>query len=67
MNHDATHCSAYERKSCPGSCYRGQLTEELPKRGDLVWLPVSWADFKYSEECPLCTLPFTDKKRRSSR
>ena len=49
MNHDATHCADYN-KSCPKSCYRAQLTEELEK---IVYtLPVSWCSFKGTKECP---------------
>ena len=48
MNHDATHCLDYEM-SCPKSCYRAQLTEELKKI--CYPLPTSWANFKGTKEC----------------
>lgn len=49
MNHDATHCLDY-KKSCPKSCYRARLTEELKR---IVYiLPVSWCHFKGTKECP---------------
>ena len=50
MNHDATHCLDCN-KSCPKSCYRAQLTEEL-KKIDYP-LPVSWMHCKGGRECPL--------------
>ena len=43
MNHDATHCSDYDEKSCPESCYRARLTQEL--REIVYPLPVSWESF----------------------
>ena len=49
MNHDATHCLDY-KKSCPKSCYRAQLTEEL--KNIYYPLPTSWANFKGTKECP---------------
>ena len=49
MNHDATHCLDY-KNSCPKSCYRAQLTEELK---NIVYpLPVSWCHFKGTKQCP---------------
>jgi hypothetical protein len=49
MNHDATHCFNYTQ-ACPKMCYRAQLTEELQRIQ--YPLPVSWAMFKYTAECP---------------
>lgn len=46
MNHDATHCADWDKKRCPKSCYRAKLTQELEKRSDLWYLPVSWSHFK---------------------
>jgi hypothetical protein len=51
MNHDATHCADYTT-ACPKSCYRAELTADLRKRTDLLWLPMSFAHFKGTEECP---------------
>lgn len=54
MNHDATHCEDYRKYECPKSCYRAQLTQELrdnPYR--FLRMPISWANFKGTEECPL--------------
>jgi len=62
MNHDATHCSEYRKGRCPASCYRAELTEDLKHRPDLACLPMSWADFRYSEECPFRTMPRAQKK-----
>ncbi len=56
MNHDATHCRDWD-ENCPKTCYRAELTEELSRRPDLFWLPMSWASFRYSEECAFRTLP----------
>ena len=52
MNHDATHCADYKKHKCPRSCYRAQLTQELFERSDLYYLPIFWANFKESKECP---------------
>ena len=51
MNHDATHCADYTM-ACPKSCYRAELTADLRKRIDLLWLPVSFAHYKGTKECP---------------
>ena len=64
MIHDATHCLDYKKGVCPSSCYRGQLTEDLESRSDLKGIPMSWASFIYSEECPYRTLPLYDKLSR---
>ncbi len=50
MNHDAAHCADY-KKSCPKSCYRAQLTEELKRIQ--YFLPTSWCHFKGTKECPI--------------
>lgn len=34
-------------------CYRAQLTQDLRERPDLFFLPISWANLKGTEECPL--------------
>lgn len=52
MNHDATHCADWNERTCPKSCYRGQLTEELEERSDLWYLPISYANLKGTDECP---------------
>ena len=49
MNHDATHCADYT-ESCPKTCYRAQLTEELRKFK--YSLLVSWSHFRGTDECP---------------
>lgn len=55
MNHDATHCADYLVAKCSKRCYRAQLTQDLRKRPDLDlrYLPISWAHFRGTEECPL--------------
>lgn len=54
MNHDATHCADYKKHKCPRKCYRAQLTQELTERTDLDHrIPVSWAHFKQTKECPM--------------
>lgn len=50
MNHDATHCFDYNEKTCPKSCYRAQLTEDL--RNIVYGLPTSWSHFKHTSYCP---------------
>ena len=52
MNHDATHCADYAKTKCPKDCYRAMLTEDLKRRNDLRYLPISWARFRGTEECP---------------
>ena len=51
MNHDAAHCLDYDKKKCPKSCYRAQLTHELIVRYDLAGLPMSWMHFEETEHC----------------
>lgn len=53
MNHDATLCLEYDPTKCPKKCYRAELTEELYHRPDLRFLPISWASFKGTEDCPM--------------
>lgn len=54
MNHDATHCADYTT-ACPKSCYMAELTADLWKRTDLLLLPVSFAHFKGTINCPKYT------------
>lgn len=51
MNYDATHYADYTT-ACPKSCYIAKLTEDLRRRTDLFWLPMSLAHFKETKECP---------------
>lgn len=53
MNHDATHCADWDKKRCPKSCYRAKLTEELEKRSDLWYLPISYSHFWGGGFCPM--------------
>lgn len=54
MNHDATHCEDYRKYKCPKSCYRAQLTQELrDNQYRFLRMPISWASFKGTEECPM--------------
>ena len=54
MNHDASHCLNYDKKVCPKSCYRAQLTQELEdRRKDLIGIPMTWSAFRGTEECEL--------------
>lgn len=53
ISHDATHCTDYCKAECPELCYRAVLTKDLTGRTDLVGVPLSWASFKGSEECPM--------------
>ena len=59
MNHDASHCLDY-KQSCPKSCYRAKLTEEL-KHIDYP-LSVSWMHFKDTKERPKCGDEMTFEK-----
>jgi hypothetical protein len=67
MNHDGTHCTDYVKGVCPRSCYRAELTEDLSQRADLAWLPISWASFIYSEECPFRLIPWPNNPRSIPR
>ena len=54
MNHDATHCNDYKVSKCPKTCYRAQLTQDLRNNQyRFLGLPISWANFKGTDECPL--------------
>lgn len=53
MNHDASHCLNYDRKICPKSCYRAELTQELEDRKDLIGVPMTWSAFRGTKECEL--------------
>lgn len=53
MNHDATHCLDYNPKKCPKRCYRAELSEDLKRRTDLFYLPISWSSFRLQPECPM--------------
>lgn len=50
MNHDATHCADYKKGTCPKSCYRAQLTDDL--QNILYPLPTSWSHYKDTKMCP---------------
>ena len=51
MNHDATHCLDWDETLCPACCYRAQLTEDLKHRSDMLYIPISYSHFKYTDEC----------------
>lgn len=54
MNHDATHCADYLVARCPKKCYRAQLTQDLRNNQcRLLSVPISWAKFKGTKECPI--------------
>ena len=62
MNHDATHCDDYLVAKCPKTCYRAQLTQDLRNNQyRLLGVPISWANFKGTEECPI-----TKKQRENN-
>ena len=51
MNHDVTHCADYTT-ACPKSCYRAEVTADLRNRIDLLSMPMSFAHYKGTKECP---------------
>ena len=54
MNHDATHCDDYRKAKCPKRCYRAQLMQDLRDNWTRFrFLPISWANFKGTKECPM--------------
>ena len=55
MNHDMTHCVDYRKSYCPKKCFRAKLTRDLfekKARGELAGVPMSFASFKDTDECP---------------
>lgn len=53
MNHDATHCADYKKGKCLKSCYRAELTQDLEANFyTFRFLPISYANFKGTKECP---------------
>lgn len=53
MNHDVTHCANYNRKWCPSHCYYAKLEEDLKKRSDLYYLPISYTSYINTSVCCL--------------
>ncbi len=53
MNHDYCHCADYIKSKCPKSCFRAQLTEDLEHRPDLIGIPMTYANLKGTDECPI--------------
>ena len=51
MNHDNAHCLDF-KKNCPKKCFRAQLTREVEEIEELQFIPLTWAHFKGTEECP---------------
>lgn len=51
MNTDYTFCFDYKEGVCPKDCFRAEITNELYHSN--VHYPVSWANFKGTEECKL--------------
>lgn len=50
MNHDHTFCSDFGH-DCPADCFRAEITAELFR--EKYNGPVSWANFRGSNECKL--------------
>ena len=46
MDHDYAHCTDYSDR-CPKKCFRGELVRDLEN----YKYPVSWVNFKGTEEC----------------
>lgn len=51
MNHDNAHCLDF-KKNCPKKCFRAQLVREVEQSEELKEIPLTWAHFKGTEECP---------------
>ena len=51
MNHDNAHCLDF-KKNCPKKCFRAQLVREVEEIEELQFIPLTWAHFKGTEECP---------------
>lgn len=52
MNHDASHCSDYQKDICPEECYRARLTQDLKDNWDkFEYIPMSFSHFKGTRYC----------------
>ena len=52
MNHDYAHCLDYDKKKCPKTCFRANLTEDLNEHSDrYVGMLFTWASFMGTKEC----------------
>lgn len=65
MNHDVTHCLDYKKGKCPGRCYLAVVTADLKQRPELNYLPLSWAHFENSPECPINSTGYEEVKSQS--
>ena len=64
MNHDYGHCTSYDEKTCPATCFRAELVRDLRGRTALLGVPLTWANFKDSEECKMAHLQSYKVRRR---
>lgn len=55
MNHDVAHCFDYDKKKCPKSCFRAQITQEYfeMKAAGRVDFFTTWTHFKDTQYCAL--------------
>ena len=54
MNHYYTHCGDYNPDICPRDCFRAKLTKEYNERcADFEGIPVTWANLRKTDVCPL--------------
>lgn len=51
MYHDYGHCLSYDPETCPPTCFRAQLGEDLRNRPEMWGIPLTFADFRGTEEC----------------
>ena len=60
MNHDYAHCVDQD-KTCPESCFRRQLNEDLQRRkAELAYMPVSWMHLRDTTNCKRRNMRETD-------
>ena len=52
MNHDYAHCLDFH-KNRPKKCFRAKLVRDLERKKEyLIGVPISWAHFRKTEQCP---------------
>lgn len=64
MSHDVTHCSDYDEKKCPLSCYKAELTKDLAEHhSEFIGVPLSYASFLGTNECARSYKPVTEEMK----
>lgn len=53
IDHDYSHCMDYNKETCPPNCFRAVITQALYDDERYGSLPVTFTNFKGTDECPL--------------